>query len=108
MGLMSPYRGWVSKEPPFCSVNDRKMGVVWIKVGVFQGKLMKTTPLVRFLDLPLHIGWSGVPRTSHLFTVVLLGQTHRIGMCGVVLMSLGHPTCSQGWRQLPKSGGAKL
>ena len=33
-----------SKEPPFCSLNNRKMGVVWLKVGVFQRKLMKRTP----------------------------------------------------------------
>ena len=37
-----------SKEPPFYSLNNRKMGVVWLKVGVFQGKLMKRTPLVRY------------------------------------------------------------
>ena len=42
-----------SKEPSFCSLNNRKMGVVWLKVGVFQGKLMKRTPLVRVLDPPL-------------------------------------------------------
>ena len=27
-----------SKEPPFCSLNNRKMGVVWLKVGMFHGK----------------------------------------------------------------------
>ena len=37
-----------SKEPPLL-----KMGVVWLKVGVFQGKLMKKKPLVRVLDPPL-------------------------------------------------------
>ena len=42
-----------SKEPPFCSLNNRKMGVVWLKVGVFHGKLMKRTSLVRVLDPPL-------------------------------------------------------
>ena len=42
-----------SKEPPFCSLNNRKMGVVWLKVGVFHGKLMKRIPLVRVLDPPL-------------------------------------------------------
>ena len=48
-----------SKEPPFCSLNNRKMGVVWLKVGVFHGKLMKRTPLVRVLDPPLWRGQVG-------------------------------------------------
>ena len=42
-----------SKEPPFLLIEQRKMGVVWLKMGAFQGKLMKRTPLVRVLDSPL-------------------------------------------------------
>ena len=36
-----------SKEPPFCSLNNRKMGVVWLKVGVFDGKLMRTDSVIQ-------------------------------------------------------------
>ena len=42
----------LKRTGPFCSLNNRAMGVVWLIVGVFQGKSMKRTPLVRGLDPP--------------------------------------------------------
>ena len=34
-----------SKEPPFCSLNNRKMGVVWLKVGAHvPGKIDEKNP----------------------------------------------------------------
>ena len=62
-----------SKEPSFCSLNNRKMGVVWLKVGVFWGKLMKRTPLVRVLDPPLtgpdskHVYYNLIQTTLHAY-----------------------------------------